>query len=73
MRGRPPKPVLPSRGDKLFKDGQEVGYITNAVKSRAAQGNVALGYVRREANVTGAKLMLHIANKERAAVVCQVG
>ena len=50
----------PRRGDKLFHDGKEIGYITSAVKSptlnalvapklQSEGGNIALGYVRREA------------------------
>jgi folate-binding protein YgfZ len=47
---------LPNKGDKLFHDGKEIGYITSAVKL-AAQ-NVALGYVRREANKIGTELTM---------------
>jgi len=47
---------MPARGDKLFHNGKEVGFITSAVKSPATQANVALGYVRREANAVGTKL-----------------
>ena len=51
---------LPARGDKLFHDGKEAGYITSAVKSPATQANVALGYVRREVNAVGKQLILRI-------------
>jgi folate-binding protein YgfZ len=52
--------VLPVRGDKLFHDGKEVGYVTSAVKS-PGRGNIALGYVRREANQAGSELELRMA------------
>jgi aminomethyltransferase len=47
---------LPKKGDKLFLDGKEVGYVTSAVFSPVLQANVALGYVRREHNAIGTKL-----------------
>ena len=48
---------LPHRGDKLFRDGKEIGYLTSVVKSPVL-GNFALGYVRREANQVGTELVL---------------
>jgi folate-binding protein YgfZ len=54
--------ALPGRGDKLFLDGKEAGYITSALASPAFHANIALGYVRKEANQTGAHLILHSAS-----------
>ena len=51
--------ALPVRGDKLFKDGNEVGYVTSAVASPTFKANIALGYVRRECNQPGQTLDLH--------------
>ncbi len=48
--------ALPRRGDKLFAGEREVGYVTSAVHSPAAQGGIGLGYVRREQNAEGTKL-----------------
>ena len=45
--------ALPVKGDKLFHDGKEAGYITSAVASPALKANIALGYVRKEANEVG--------------------
>jgi folate-binding protein YgfZ len=50
--------TLPARGDKLFKDGKEVGHLSSVVFSPALKANVALGYVRREVNAIGTKLNL---------------
>jgi folate-binding protein YgfZ len=50
--------TLPQKHDKLFHTGKEVGFVTSAVKSPTF-GNIALGYVRREANQIGSELMLH--------------
>jgi folate-binding protein YgfZ len=48
---------LPARGDKLFMNDKEAGYITSVAKS-PKHGNIALGYVRREANAAGTELKL---------------
>jgi folate-binding protein YgfZ len=55
--------TLPARGDKLFHAGKEAGYVTSAVKSPVF-GNIAFGYVRREANQIGNELMLRTAAGE---------
>jgi folate-binding protein YgfZ len=49
---------LPVRGDRLFQDGKEVGYVTSAVCSPRFKANLALGYVRREYNQPGQTLDL---------------
>jgi folate-binding protein YgfZ len=49
----------PAKGEKLFHEAREVGYITSAVKSPALDAYVALGYVRREHNQVGAELVLN--------------
>ncbi|MHB8523913.1 MAG: CAF17-like 4Fe-4S cluster assembly/insertion protein YgfZ [Limisphaerales bacterium] len=61
--------ALPQRGDKLFKDGKEVGYATSAVASPTLKANIALGYVRREASQIGTPLSVRIAAVESPAVV----
>ena len=62
--------TLPERGDKLFLNEKEVGYITSAVLSPKQNCIVALGYVRREANVAGTELNLRSSSgKSIAAVV----
>lgn len=60
---------LPQRGDKLFKEGKEVGYLTSAVASPTLKANIALGYVRREANQIGTELSVRMAAGESPAVV----
>ena len=57
-------PELPVKGDKLFKDGKEAGFITSSLFSPALQCNIALGYVRREANQIGTVLFLRTAQGE---------
>jgi folate-binding protein YgfZ len=51
--------TLPAKGDKLVKDGKELGYITSATHSPKLNANIALGYVRKEANKTGEQLMVN--------------
>jgi len=60
---------LPKKGDKLFRDGKEAGYITSAVASPALKANVALGYVRKEANQAGTELILRTADGESVVKV----
>lgn len=48
--------ALPERGAKLLHEGKEVGHVTSAIHSPALQANLALGYVRREANAAGHEL-----------------
>ena len=63
--------TLPQKHDKLFHAGKEVGYVTSAVKSPTF-GNIALGYVRREANQIGNKLMLRTALGESPAKIVEL-
>lgn len=53
---------LPKKGDKLFRNDREVGYITSTLASPALNANIALGYVRKEANQTGTELVLKVGN-----------
>ena len=70
LRFRDEPNALPVKGDKLFKDGKEVGYITSAVASPTYKANIALGYVRREANQINDELILRTdAGEWRTKVV----
>jgi glycine cleavage system aminomethyltransferase T len=60
---------LPTKGDKLFFEGKEVGYVTSAVKSPALNAIIALGYVRREASAAGTELVLRSGDRETATIV----
>ena len=51
-------PALPARGDKLLKDGKEVGHVTSAVHSPRFHAPIALGYVRKETNAPGSQIQL---------------
>ena len=57
---------VPARSDKIFVEDREVGQITSAVHSLRLGKPVALGYVRREFAMAGAKLNW---NKETAEVL----
>ncbi len=63
---------LPAKGDKLFHDGKEAGYVTSAVKSPALNANIALGYVRREVNAPGTELLLRGSAGDTKAVVAEI-
>jgi folate-binding protein YgfZ len=58
---------LPARGAPLFLNGREVGHITSAVASPTLKANIALGYVRREADVPGAGLVVKTGTTESSA------
>ena len=62
-------PELPKRGDKLFHDGKECGFITSALASPAFHRTIALGYVRRECNEPGTELRLRFEEKEFPAQI----
>jgi folate-binding protein YgfZ len=64
--------TLPAKGDKLFHDGKEAGYVTGAVKSIALNANIALGYARREVNAPGTELALRSNAGETKAVVVEL-
>lgn len=61
--GRP----LPRRGDRLFREGKDVGQVTSAVDSPRF-GPIALGYVRRECNAPGTRLATRADGTEEVEV-----
>jgi folate-binding protein YgfZ len=61
--------TLPVKGDKLFHNGKEVGYVTSAIASPAFGTNIGLAYVRREVSSIGTKLILAHAAMESVAKV----
>jgi folate-binding protein YgfZ len=63
---------LPVKGDKLFHDGKEAGYVTSAVKSPALKANIGLGYVRREVNAAGSELILPTAAGDTKAIITEL-
>ena len=63
---------LPGKGDKLFHDGKEVGYVTSSLNSPSMEANIALGYVRKDANQIGSELVLKAAAGESRARVVEL-
>jgi folate-binding protein YgfZ len=64
--------TLPNKGDKLFQNGKEMGYITSAVRSPALDANIALGYVRREANQIGTELRLKTPDGDSSVKIVEL-
>lgn len=64
--------VPPARGDKLLKDGRQVGHLTSAVFSPSLQTHIALGYVRREHAAPGSELIWKSAGGESPARVVEL-
>jgi glycine cleavage system T protein len=50
--------ILPASGDKLFRESQEVGWVTSAVQSLRFGRPIALGYIRREHGAPGTQLRI---------------
>lgn len=63
---------LPQRGDKVFFEGREIGFITSAFVSRRLRRPIALGYVRRERDQVGVELTLRTAGQESTARVAKL-
>ena len=61
--------TLPTGGDKLFHDAQEVGWVTSAAVSPRLDRPIALGYVRREHLAPGTRL--HI-DRQGTPVIAEV-
>ena len=64
--------TLPVKGDKLFLGEKEIGYITSAIFSPAFKKNIALGYVRKEANQIGTELKLKTAAAESPVKIVEL-
>jgi folate-binding protein YgfZ len=63
---------LPKKGDKLFHDGKEAGFVTSATASLRLNANSALGYVKREVNQLGTELTLRTAEGESRARIVEL-
>ncbi len=64
--------TLPNKGARLVHNGKESGYITSAIKSPALNANIALGYVRREANQIGTELTLQTIEGNSPATITEL-
>ena len=62
----------PRKGERLFHEGKEVGYVTSALVSPLSPSKIALGYVRREHNQVGTALVLRTAEKESPARIIEL-
>ena len=62
-------PQLPPRGEKLFKQGREVGFVNSSTSSPKHSARVALAYVRKEANAPGESLNLGTADGPTAVII----
>jgi glycine cleavage system aminomethyltransferase T len=64
--------TLPKKGDKLFHDGKEGGFVTSATVSPRLKANIGLGYVKREVNQLGTELILRTADGESRARIVEL-
>ncbi len=63
---------LPTRGDKLFKDTKEVGWLTSVTASPTLGRPIALGYVRREYGEPGSRLRIDRPDTDMIAEVTKL-
>jgi folate-binding protein YgfZ len=63
---------LPAKGDQLFYDGKEAGFVTSGTVSLRLKANIALGYVKREVNQPGTELTLRTADGESRAQIVEL-
>jgi folate-binding protein YgfZ len=63
---------LPRKGDKLYRGDKEIGYVTSAIASPALKSNIALAFVRREANQIGTELIIRTTAGESTAKIVQL-
>ncbi len=64
--------ALPAKGDKLFHQDKEVGYITSVAVSPLRGATFALGYVRKGADRLGTRLVVRGAAGDLPATVASV-
>jgi folate-binding protein YgfZ len=72
LRLDPDLQALPEKGDKLFVEGKEVGYVSHAVRSPTLHENIALGYVRREHNRIGNELRMKTKTGDSTARIVEL-
>jgi len=61
--------TLATKGDKVFKEEQEVGWVTTSVLSIALHHPIALGYLRREVLEPGTALWIEHSDTALSATV----
>jgi len=66
------EPILPNKGDKIMKDGQEAGFITSGIVSPMIGKTVALGYLRREWAEAGQSVTILRGEKQVSATVASL-
>ncbi len=64
--------AIPSRGDVLYKEGQEVGRVTSAAFSPTLGSVIALGYVKRALSDPGTALTIRTTAGDVQAVVSEL-
>ena len=61
--------ILAAKGDKIFREGQEMGWVTSCVLSIALQHPIALGYLRRDVLESGTVLRIEHSGAALEATV----
>lgn len=61
--------IVPSRGDRIYREGKDVGYVTSAVKSPTLGRNIALGYIKYGFDQAGRTADIRTTG---SAIPCQI-
>ncbi len=69
LRFDDPTTPVPEQGAKLYLGEREVGFVTSSLLSPKLGSPIALGYVRREANKLGTRLVLRNGSNDSSVVV----
>ena len=64
--------VFPKPGDRLWQGDRAIGHVTSLASSEALRSNIALGYIRREADRIGTTLTLRGATAEVTATLVEL-
>jgi len=59
-------------GDKIFKDNEEIGYITSGTKSPTIEKSIALGYIKKEKAKSGEEVVIQSRGKELKARIVKL-
>lgn len=63
---------IPSRGDKVSRDGKEIGYVTSAIKSETLQEVIAMAYVKYGHFEPGTAVEINVENETIAGSVVEL-
>jgi glycine cleavage system T protein len=64
--------ALPSAGDRVMRDGAEIGHVTSSLRSPSLGRVIAFGYVKRDMNQTGSQVEILSDGKALRAEIVEM-